>query len=139
MNRLALSAALVVASSPALAATDEGNAVMSLMLIVVMLATYFFPAIIAAFRGHHNLLAIFLLNMFLGWSGLGWVGALVWAATQVQRPFPPPMSATALSCAAPMGIEELLFGALKILIGVAAAQTGYDFLAFVQSKWSKRK
>jgi len=32
---------------------------------------YLFPSIIAAFRGHHNTLAIFLLNLFLGWTGLG--------------------------------------------------------------------
>ena len=52
------------------------------------LATYFFPSIIAWFRGHHNTLAIFLLNLLLGWTFLGWVFALVWAAAAVQREAP---------------------------------------------------
>ena len=30
-------------------------------------------------------LAIFVLNLFLGWTLLGWVGALVWAATAVRH------------------------------------------------------
>jgi len=43
-------------------------------------AMYFLPTIIAAIRGKRDLLAIFLLNLFLGWSVIGWVVALIWAA-----------------------------------------------------------
>lgn len=46
---------------------------------------YFTPALIAGMRKHHNATAIFMLNLFLGWTGMGWVGALVWAFTS-----PPP-------------------------------------------------
>jgi|SRR5882672_8736143 len=56
-----------------------------LAAIVVALVVYFVPSIVAYARGHHNRLAILVLNMFLGWSFLGWVVALVWAATHVQR------------------------------------------------------
>ena len=42
--------------------------------------TYFLPSIIALARSKRDLLAIFLLNFFLGWSVIGWVVALVWAA-----------------------------------------------------------
>lgn len=52
------------------------------LLTIILLAIYFFPSIIAAMRHHHNILAIFLLNLLLGWTLLGWVAALVWAATE---------------------------------------------------------
>ncbi|GLR88457.1 superinfection immunity protein [Bradyrhizobium iriomotense] len=78
-------ATMALTASPAIAASDGGNAAMGLMLIIVMIACYFFPTIIAVFRGHHNTLAIFLLNLLLGWTFIGWVGALVWAATAVQN------------------------------------------------------
>jgi len=41
---------------------------------------YFLPSIVALARSKRDLLAIFLLNLFLGWSVIGWVVALVWAA-----------------------------------------------------------
>lgn len=48
------------------------------MLIAAVL--YFVPTVVAFARGHHNRVAILLLNVFLGWTVIGWVGALVWAA-----------------------------------------------------------
>jgi hypothetical protein len=41
---------------------------------------YFLPSIIALLRGKRDTLAIFLLNLFLGWSVIGWIVALIWAA-----------------------------------------------------------
>jgi hypothetical protein len=41
---------------------------------------YFLPSIIALARSKRDLLSIFLLNLFLGWTMIGWVVALVWAA-----------------------------------------------------------
>ncbi len=40
---------------------------------------YFLPAIIAAARHTHNATAILLLNLFLGWTLVGWVVTLVMA------------------------------------------------------------
>jgi hypothetical protein len=40
---------------------------------------YLLPTFIALVLHHTNLLAIALLNIFVGWTVLGWVGALVWA------------------------------------------------------------
>jgi hypothetical protein len=40
---------------------------------------YFLPSIIALARSKRDILAIFLLNLFLGWSVIGWIVALVWA------------------------------------------------------------
>ena len=40
---------------------------------------YFLPSILALARNKRDTLSIFLLNLFLGWSVIGWVIALVWA------------------------------------------------------------
>jgi hypothetical protein len=57
----------------------------TLVIIGIALLIYFFPAIVANRRQHHNALAIFMLNLFLGWTGLGWIGALIWACTDPRR------------------------------------------------------
>ena len=41
---------------------------------------YFLPSIIAAARSKRDLVSIFILNLLLGWTAIGWVVALVWAA-----------------------------------------------------------
>ncbi len=40
---------------------------------------YFIPAIIAAVRHTHNATGILLLNVFLGWTVIGWFAALLMA------------------------------------------------------------
>ena len=50
-----------------------------------LLGLYFLPAIIAKRRGHHNSVAIFLTNLFFGWTFIGWVAALIWAATAIRK------------------------------------------------------
>jgi len=49
--------------------------------LITLFVLYFMPAIIAAIRGHRNSGAIFVLNLFTGWSILGWVASLIWAFT----------------------------------------------------------
>ncbi len=39
---------------------------------------YFLPTFIAAHRGH-RVPGIFLLNLFFGWTGIGWLVMLLWA------------------------------------------------------------
>jgi len=46
----------------------------------IVLTVYFLPALVGS--GKRNALAIFVLNLFLGWTGIGWVVALVWACTK---------------------------------------------------------
>lgn len=41
---------------------------------------YFLPTIIAVVRSKRDTTAILLLNFFLGWTMIGWIVALVWAA-----------------------------------------------------------
>jgi len=50
-----------------------------LLLVVLIFALYFLPTLIAFLRQHKNKLAIFLLNLLLGWTVLGWVVSLVWS------------------------------------------------------------
>lgn len=49
------------------------------------LGLYVLPALVALWRNHHQTMAIVVLNMLLGWTVIGWVAALVWAATRVDR------------------------------------------------------
>lgn len=46
---------------------------------LIALVLYLLPWLIAAARSHRNALAIFFLNLLLGWTFLGWVVALVWS------------------------------------------------------------
>ena len=48
---------------------------------------YFAPTIVALARHKRNTLSIFLLNLFLGWTLIGWIVAVVWAST-VDVPAP---------------------------------------------------
>ncbi|HKT69026.1 MAG TPA: superinfection immunity protein [Terriglobales bacterium] len=42
---------------------------------------YFLPTIVALVRQKRNVVSILLLNLFLGWTLIGWIVALVWAST----------------------------------------------------------
>lgn len=55
------------------------------LALAVVALLYALPTAIAVRRKHHNRVAIALLNLFLGWTFIGWVLALVWAATAVRR------------------------------------------------------
>ena len=48
-------------------------------VIIILGSLYFIPSIIANSRKHLNKSAIICLNLFLGWTFIGWVVALVWA------------------------------------------------------------
>ena len=49
------------------------------IVLLLLLVGYFLPFIIALARKHVDSTAIFVLNLFLGWTFFGWVIALVWA------------------------------------------------------------
>ena len=50
-----------------------------------ILIIYCLPSIVAGLRRHHNRVAIGACNLLLGWTILGWIGALVWALTRPPR------------------------------------------------------
>ena len=66
---------------------------LGLITLEFILPIYFTPTIIAAVRRHHNILAIFLINFLLGWTVIGWIGALVWSLIDPSTPVTIPGSA----------------------------------------------
>jgi hypothetical protein len=62
----------------------------AIFVLLFLMAIYFVLAIVAITRHHHNTLAIFVTNLLLGWTLLGWVAALIWACTAVNRTSPGP-------------------------------------------------
>lgn len=64
--------------------------------LLVLIAFYFLPTLIASGRHLPERIAIAMLNLFLGWTVIGWFIALIWAVTApapyvyyVQPPWPP--------------------------------------------------
>jgi hypothetical protein len=47
--------------------------------LIFVIGLYFLPAIVAALRHAHNATGILLLNLFFGWTGIGWFVALLMA------------------------------------------------------------
>jgi hypothetical protein len=59
-----------------------GEKVLAVALIALAISIYFLPSFAAHSLKKTNFTAIFVLNLFLGWTLLGWVVALVWALTK---------------------------------------------------------
>jgi hypothetical protein len=49
--------------------------------LLFVFGLYFAPALSANLGNHRNRVAIFVFNLFLGWTILGWILALVWSFT----------------------------------------------------------
>lgn len=56
------------------------------LIILAGIAFYFLPTIVAGLRHKRNTASIFLLNLLAGWTFVGWVVAIVWAATEDPPP-----------------------------------------------------
>lgn len=54
-------------------------------ITLVLIALYLLPTSIACARSHQNTGAIFVLNLLLGWTFIGWVMSLVWASAVTVR------------------------------------------------------
>lgn len=85
--------ALVCLSPAAAAAAQAGDVgdeiVLGIIVLAFLLMVYFLPWIIANHRCHYKQTAIFFLNIFLGWTLIGWVAALVWALANPLAPLSP--------------------------------------------------
>ena len=53
----------------------------SLVVLVVLAGLYFLPIVAACIRCALHLNGIIVVNLFLGWTLIGWVAALAWAVT----------------------------------------------------------
>lgn len=65
--------------------SEEEAIAMIIMFIIPGIITqclYFLPYLIANGKGHMQETAIFILNLFAGWTIVAWIIALVWAFTQ---------------------------------------------------------
>jgi uncharacterized membrane protein len=51
--------------------------------VILILAIYFLPSIIG--YNHRNANSICLLNLFLGWTVLGWIVAMIWAVSNDKK------------------------------------------------------
>lgn len=47
--------------------------------IGIVLSLYLIPSFVALFRHHHNISGVLIVNVLTGWTGLGWIAALVMA------------------------------------------------------------
>ena len=52
------------------------------IIFIAVLFVYFIPSIVSAYSKKKNGTAIFVLNLFLGWTFIGWIVALVWATAK---------------------------------------------------------
>ena len=55
------------------------SGIAAIIFLIFALFLYFVSAIIALDRKLLNFGSIFIVNLFLGWTFIGWVGTLAWA------------------------------------------------------------
>lgn len=74
------------ASAPDLRPEEAGLAIgVVIAIIAAGLFFTFIPFFIAIVRGHRSALAIGLVCFFFGWTGIGWLIALVWSFADTGR------------------------------------------------------
>lgn len=57
----------------------------SIIYVTILVLLYFLPALNGYSRKHNSGDSILLLNLFLGWTILGWLVALIWSASGNTR------------------------------------------------------
>jgi Superinfection immunity protein len=77
--------ALIQADDLSALVTMIVTVIIIVIIAIVAIVLHFLPFIIALLRHHHDTAAIFILNLLLGWTVIGWVIALVWSFTGVRR------------------------------------------------------
>ena len=59
-----------------------------MFMLLLMAFLYFLPTMLAV-RNGHEITPILLLNLFLGWTGIGWFAMLLWAVFSYPRYYSP--------------------------------------------------
>jgi hypothetical protein len=54
----------------------------------IMILCWLVPGIIATNRNHPKRIPIWLLTIILGWTGIGWVAAMIWACWRIPKAKP---------------------------------------------------
>ena len=67
-----------------------GLGIPELLVLLLVLGLLFLPTFVAWQRSHPNFWAIVAVNLLLGWSGIGWLAALVWAFVGSPKETPDP-------------------------------------------------
>lgn len=75
--------------------SSGSSPVAGFFLLAIAFIVYFLPTFIASRRNHPNGTSIFLLDLFLGWTFIGWLAALIWSASAINRPATQPTAAVA--------------------------------------------
>jgi len=65
--------------------SSGGAALGALILIVLLVGAYFLPLIIAGLRKVPNVGSVAVINVFLGWTFIGWVVAMAMACRSADR------------------------------------------------------
>lgn len=65
---------------------SSGGVTVGIVMLILLAFLYFIPTIIAVKRDHPSYLAIFAVNLILGWMLIGWVIALVWSLSGISTP-----------------------------------------------------
>ncbi|MGH3825866.1 MAG: superinfection immunity protein [Pseudonocardiaceae bacterium] len=60
-------------------------------VLIAIFLLYFLPAVTGAIRKVPNIVSVFVVNFFLGWTLVGWVVALAMAARTAPPPGYPPV------------------------------------------------
>ncbi len=55
------------------------NVLTGLGVVLLAFGLYLLPALVAGLRGHRQLVPLFVVNLFLGFTLVGWVVCLAWA------------------------------------------------------------
>lgn len=61
------------------------NDLVTVLSVLGIAFAYCLPAFIALGRGHPNCVPILIVNLSLGWTVIGWVGALLWSLTKQPK------------------------------------------------------
>lgn len=68
----------------AIISPDVRASLLGILILVAIVAAYLLPTLIAGSRKYHNIGTVAVVNIFLGWTFIGWVVALAMAASAVR-------------------------------------------------------